>query len=125
MVPCDAISIPRISLYPWKKGYHHVHTAPVYHSAPVHAASVHIAPVHSAPVFTVSPAPALAPHPAAYSPQPPAYAPQPAAYSPQPPVYFPKPTDYSPFPDTQYSSGADTPIKPFVHDNFNTVAGRK
>merc|ERR1712117_144206 len=52
LVPCDAITIPQISLYPWKEGYgHHAgyHGAPVAHHAPVvhHAAP---APYHAAPV---------------------------------------------------------------------------
>jgi len=133
LVPCDAITIPKISLYPWKEGYGHhaLHHAPVHH-APVHHAH-HAAPYHPAPApYHPAPAP-YAPTPTPYQPSPTPYAPvhaapivhavspTPAAYSPEP--YDPTPYDREPkytpieptYPSNQYGSLADTPIKPFVH----------
>jgi peroxidase len=108
LVPCDAITIPKISLYPWKEGYH----PHAYHAAPVHVAPVHHHPVAAAPAYTVTPAPTV-------------YSPAPTAYSPQPSINFP-----SAYQQPQLShyapSGAETQIKSFVHTplhRFNVAVG--
>merc|ERR1711976_664322 len=127
LVPCDAITIPQISLYPWKEGYgHHAgyHGAPVHHAAPHHAPVVH----HAAPVVHVTPAPHHAPvahvtaSPVAHS----VYKPEPVY--PQANVYQPAPAPYSPAPASglQYSAGP-TKITPFVHTplhRFNAAIGK-
>lgn len=97
-MPCDAITIPKISLYPWKEGYHH-HP---YHQPVVVKPSPYVAQP-AAPALVVSPAP---------------YSPQPAQYASREPKYSPLtafPTSY-PTPSTRYSS--QTPIKSFVHSRF-------
>ena len=69
-MPCDAITIPQISLYPWKEGYHapapgYAHPAP--HPAPhvVTPSPVHHAVYKPEPVYSLhhqpTPAPALCP----------------------------------------------------------------
>ena len=141
LVPCDAITIPKISLYAWKEGYGHhagVHHAPIHHSAPYqpepaiyhpvptpyHPAP---APYHPAPtVYSPTPTPySLTPSPYHAAPTP--YAPvhvvsptpaayEPSPYNPAPYVREPKYTPLAPtYPANQYGSLADTPIKPFVH----------
>ena len=147
LVPCDAITIPKVDLYHWKEeayhgGVHHAgapihHTATVHHAAPVHAAPVHT--VHhaaAAPVFH-QPSAALhyAPSNGVYSPTPePRYAPTPA------PQYAPTPAPYTPTvhaPQSPYTTsytspyapgGFGTNIKSFVHTplhSFHGTVGKK
>merc|ERR1712048_319906 len=103
LIPCDSITIPKISLYPWKEGYHH---APAYAAAPVHVAHVahtpvaHVAAVAS-PAYSVTPTP--------------------TAYAPQPVVSYAQQQQVS-----ALTSGIDTPIKSFVHTplhRFNVAVG--
>ena len=106
-MPCDAITIPQISLYPWKEGYH----AP----APGYA---HPAP-HPAP-HVVTPSPV---HHAVYKPEP-VYSlhhqPTPAPYSPAPAPYSYTPAPYSPAP-SPYNK-----ITPFVHHTpVHRFSGKK
>ena len=139
LVPCDAITIPKISLYPWKEGYgHHAHHhAPVHHAAPYHPAPAPYhpapAPYHPAPApYHPAPtpyAPTQAPYHASPAPYAPVHAapivhavsPTPAAYNPNPynPTPYNREPKYAPIEPTyssnQYGSLADTPIKPFVH----------
>jgi len=105
LVPCDAISIPQLSLYPWKEGYGYAHPGPKHH-APYHhhAAPVvhHVTPstYHHSPVHHVTTAP--------YQPQ---------VYHPEPTVYHAAP--YSPAPTNYAGVGGvtHTQIKPFVHSS--------
>ena len=113
LVPCDAITIPQISLYPWKEGYGYAHPAPKHH-APYHGPVHHVTPTtgyHPGPVHHVTAAP--------YQPQ---------IYHPEPTVYQPQPTQYSPAP-TNYGGVAHshTQIKPFVHSHshrFSPALGK-
>ena len=118
LVPCDAITIPQISLYPWKEGYGHGHGhghhAPVvHHAAPlVHhvTPSTHHAPVHHAAPHHAAPA-----HHGVYHAQPVHHA---APYSPTPAPYSPAPLQYGASP---------TKITPFVHTplhRFNAALGK-
>ena len=107
LVPCDAITIPKLDLYPWKEE-HYAHKPVHHHAAPA-------APYHHTPTSAAYHKPAHAPT-ASYAP----YTPAPAApYAP----YSPAPTPYSPAaPYTPYSVAAatapQTEIKSFVH-TFN------
>ena len=110
LVPCDAITIPKVDLYHWKEESY---------PAPVHA------PYHAAPAYAPSPAP-YAPVPTAYAPTPYAapyvatpapYAATPAPYVSQPGPYAPNPSPYSPY-NNPYSAGSPNQIKPFVHHQF-------
>ena len=85
LVPCDAITIPKVDLYPWKEAH--------YSHAPHHKP----APAPYAP-YTPAPAP--------YAP----YSPAPTPYSPAPAPYSPSPAPYS-----RFNGGAPTQIKSFVH----------
>jgi peroxidase len=150
LVPCDAITIPKVDLYHWKEdsyghaGLHHaapVHT--VHHAAPIHHAS---AALHHTSSYSPTPAPYYAPAPAAphYAPAPaaPQYAPAPAPHyapTPAPIHYSPTPAPYTPTIHAQspytsaytnpYSSGGSgTVIKSFIHTplhSFHGTVGKK
>ena len=133
LVPCDAITIPKVDLYAWKED-HYGH--PVHHAAPVHTVH-HSAPlVHHAsaalhhtssyaptPAPYYEPAPAQAPH---YAP-----APAPAPYSATPAPYTPTvhASQYTSTYTSPYSAGGSgTIIKPFVHTplhSFHGTVGKK
>ena len=102
-MPCDAITIPKLSLYPWKEGYHHhpYHTPVVVKPAPYAQAA-------ASPALTVSPAPSFAPY---GSPQPTQYAARQPKYSLAStyPTSYPTPGYHSP------SKTHPTPVKSFVH----------
>jgi len=104
LVPCDAISIPQISLYPWKEGYGYGHPAPHHHHhAPYHPVHVTPSTYHHAPVHHVTTAP--------YQPQ--VYHPEPTVYQPTP--YSPAPTNYGAVGGVTHTT--HTQIKPFVHSS--------
>ena len=118
LVPCDAITIPQISLYPWKEGYGHPH--PQKH-LPVHPIAHHV--VTAAPVHHVTPSPL---HHVTPSPVHNVYKPEPV-YHQQP--YQPTPAPYSPAPSAplQYGATGHTKITPFVHSplhRFNAAVGK-
>ena len=94
LVPCDAITIPKMSLYPWKEGYHH-HP---YHT-PV------VVKAHASPALTVSPAPSFSPYHAS---------PQPTQFAARQPKFSSYPTSY-PTPGYHTPSKAQSPVKSFVH----------
>jgi len=153
LVPCDAITIPKLDLYAWKEdhyGHAAPHHGPVHHSAPLHAAPVHHSAklVHPAP-YAPAPAPyapaptPYAPAPAPYTPTghyspapapyaPTHYTPAPAPYSPTVQSYGPTPAPYAPAAPSPYKvdpySAANAEIKPFVHTaplhRFNGVVGK-
>ena len=103
-MPCDAITIPKISLYPWKEGYHHhpYHSPVVVKPAPFVAQQ---AP--ASPALTVSPAPSFAPY----------GSPQPTQFAARQPKYSLTPTSY---PTPGYTSKThQTPVKSFVHSPLN------
>jgi len=55
LVPCDAITIPKLSLYPWQEGHHHLpYTGQLVHQKPL----PYVQP--ASPAYTVSPAPTFA-----------------------------------------------------------------
>ena len=118
LVPCDAISIPQISLYPWKEGYGYGHPAGAPHHAPYHGPVHHVTPTtayHPGPVHHVTTAP--------YQPQVQVYHPEPTVYQPSPTQYSPAPANYGGVPVSQ----AHTQIKPFVHSHshrFSPTLGK-